>query len=65
MSNVKFVHGLDETLHCSCANCDWVGTVADLNDIVDVQERVTAGEIAPAGQCPECGALAHLDEVEG
>jgi hypothetical protein len=65
MSNVKLTYNMDETLHCVCGNCDWVGPIADLNDITDVQERVQAGEVTPAGECPECGALAHLDETNG
>jgi hypothetical protein len=32
--------------------------------VASVEERITAGEIVPAGECPDCGALAHLDEPE-
>ena len=64
MSACTFTDGLDETLPCECANCDWHGTVADVEAITDVQERVCAGETVPAGQCPECGCLAHLIETK-
>lgn len=44
-----------------CGNCDWEGTTATCNpDITDFEQRVAPGEIMPAGQCPECGALVHL-----
>jgi hypothetical protein len=42
-----------------CENCSWRGDLADTNEIDDFWERVNAGEIMPAGQCPECGALCH------
>lgn len=50
--------------HCKveCQNCDWTGTGADLDLISDFENRVVAGEIVPAGQCPVCCALAHLTE---
>ena len=50
----------------SCGNCDWTGTEDDCNEIEYFSERVTPGETMPAGECPECGALAHLvtDENE-
>ena len=44
----------------SCGNCDWTGTEDDCNEIEHLSERVGAGETMPAGECPECGALAHL-----
>mgnify|MGYP001610085038 CR=1 FL=1 len=46
---------------CSCADCGWQGPANDLDMIADIQERVDAGCEVPAGQCPECGALAYLD----
>lgn len=64
MSNVRFTTNLDPDLAVACDNCDWKGTAADVEDIVDVQERVCAGEVCPAGQCPECGAVAHLVEKD-
>lgn len=27
----------------------------------DLNQRMSANEITPAGECPECGAVAHLD----
>lgn len=47
---------------CSCQDCDWQGPASALLMVASVEERITAGEIVPAGECPECGALAHLDE---
>ena len=49
----------------SCQNCDWKGTEAKTKamDMLTIFERVSPGEIMPAGDCPECGACAHLDEA--
>lgn len=48
-----------ETL-ASCGNCGAETPVGELDMVSDIQERVMAGEVMPAGQCPKCGALAHL-----
>ena len=45
------------TTSMACQNCDWQGTEAA--PIVDYHQRVDDGEPAPAGECPECGALCH------
>ena len=46
-----------------CGNCDWTGTIEDVEvsvkSIPHLFERTMPGEIMPAGECPECGALAH------
>lgn len=44
---------------CQCNNCDWQGKSEDLQPVADVQDRVEAGCLMPAGECPECGALAY------
>jgi hypothetical protein len=59
MSNVRFLGGLPDGIQCACQDCGWEGPADDVGDIADVQERIGAGEIVPAGQCPECGALAQ------
>lgn len=43
-----------------CDNCGWVGMGEHLGPVHDIHERVEPGEICPAGECPECGALAYL-----
>lgn len=43
-----------------CDYCGWEGRGFELDSVSDIQERIYPGEICPAGQCPECGALAHL-----
>lgn len=43
-----------------CDNCDWTGTGAQLHEVADIQERLDPGGEVPAGQCPECGALAYI-----
>lgn len=55
-----FIQVEDDTAKCECGNCDWIGPAGDLEMINDIQERLTPGSIVPAGQCPECGALAYL-----
>lgn len=46
-----------------CDNCDWSGTEDDCVDAKYLHARLTPGGIVPAGECPECGALAYLTEV--
>ncbi len=47
---------------CECGDCDWEGTTNDLelSDIQDIFERIDPGSEVPAGECPECGALAYV-----
>lgn len=51
----------DEVAECG-NGCGWEGTVGELGPLRDVQERISAGEFMPAGECPECGACAHLTD---
>ena len=55
------VGNYDEMSRVSCQCCDWTGRLDDLGEIKRLHERVAPGEVMPAGECPECGALAHLD----
>jgi hypothetical protein len=52
---------------CACQGCDWTGRVDQLacqiHEIPDFFERVAEGEICPVGECPKCGAVAHLVEL--
>jgi hypothetical protein len=48
----------------TCANCDWSGTESQLRDISDFWGRVDVGGEMPAGECPECQALAYLAEED-
>lgn len=43
-----------------CGDCQWTGKGEDLAVMLEFEGRVSAGEIVPAGECPKCGALAHL-----
>jgi len=49
---------------CECANCGTRTRESDLKEIRDFGERVMPGEECPAGECPECGALAHIAESQ-
>ena len=46
-----------------CDNCNWRGTDEQLglplSEIRHLAERLDPGGIVPAGECPECGCLAH------
>ena len=54
----------DPMCGCNDAGCGWKGPARDLGcqiaQVEDFFERVAPGEIVPVGECPECGALAHL-----
>lgn len=58
MSQVMMLCNDDDAVECD--DCDWTGKGTDLDLISDFEERVSSGEIVPAGQCPKCGSLAHL-----
>ena len=47
----------------TCRECGWKGIVAHCEPIAPryLPERVAAGGVMPAGECPECGNNAMLD----
>lgn len=47
---------------CACGNCAWRGPFAAAGQIQAPEDRLTPGEEIPAGECPECGALAYLEK---
>jgi hypothetical protein len=49
---------------CYCGNCDWRGSFDGTKIIHDFEERIDPGAEVPAGECPECGALAYIDTPE-
>ena len=57
--------GRTDTYRCSCNNCGKQLTNHELSPIQDAQERLTPGEETPAGECPDCFALAFVDRCEG
>jgi hypothetical protein len=47
-----------------CQNCGLPWREQDLDEVVDIEQRVDVGEVAPVGECPDCGAVCHyLDEA--
>lgn len=60
---------MDEEQPVRCSDCDWLGTFGQIERTVyqihHLYERVSPGEIMPAGECPECEALCYVvDEAE-
>lgn len=47
-----------DTTPCECANCEWVGTIFDVEECDDV--ALTPGDQCPAGCCPLCDCLAYV-----
>lgn len=47
---------------CACQNCAWRGPLSATRPIENPGERIGVGETCPAGECPACGSLAHLDQ---
>ncbi len=45
---------------CRCDDCGRTFEQADLAAIKDIEQRLDAGGTVPAGECPECGALAYV-----
>lgn len=60
MSATDLTSNLEPDTKVQCQNCDWHGTASQLSDIDDIEQRISPGEVVPAGQCPKCDALAHL-----
>lgn len=57
----------DDKAIAVCDNCRLYCTVSELEPIRDLEQRLDAGGVVPAGQCPSCGALSYLrpDRIEG
>ena len=60
MTDILVKFDLDDGAPVECENCDWVGKAGEMDAINRLTERVAPGEIMPAGECPECGALCHI-----
>lgn len=54
----------DDDRRVACANCGWTGTELAAEPVRDFWSRVYPGEVCPAGDCPKCGALCHLEQAE-
>jgi DNA-directed RNA polymerase subunit RPC12/RpoP len=52
-----------EERRARCEDCDERFTEDQLVPADDLADRVAPGEIVPAGQCPTCGSLCHLDPM--
>lgn len=52
---------IDDDAPCHCGDCEWTGPGSDLQMVTDIQERIDPGSTVPAGECPDCGALAYTD----
>jgi hypothetical protein len=47
-----------------CENCLKTMEEDVLDEITNLRQRVAIGEPMPAGECPSCGALVHLNDKE-
>ena len=60
MDLIDFRSSTDSHVPVACGNCDWTGSMFEVQPIRDFDQRIAPGETVPAGECPKCGALAHL-----
>lgn len=47
-----------------CEECGWTGTEGEMGELEAANERVLSGELMPAGECPECGALIEVADED-
>ncbi len=45
-----------------CENCNWQGPEDELGEIQHIGQRLDPGSEVPSGECPDCGALAYIQE---
>jgi hypothetical protein len=57
-----FIDGVNDDRPCYCCNCGWEGPAKETQPIQNLTQRIDAGELVPIGECPECGALAQLEQ---
>lgn len=53
---------LADVTPCKCDNCGAVTPLSDLDPIQDPGERLSPNSPVPAGECPNCDALAYVIE---
>lgn len=51
------------TPYFTCQNCGAGWLESQLDELEDVMQRVSPGERMPDGQCPDCGAVCHYDDM--
>ena len=56
---------MPRTETATCQDCGWQGPVEDTKELRNVWDRVSPGDVMPAGECPEegCGGAAMLDDA--
>lgn len=50
-----------------CPDCDWSGTTDDIAGLLHlhhIDEHISAGELVPAGTCPECRAMIEVADAD-
>lgn len=62
MASMTFEPFVESDQVCRCDLCGWEGTAT--MPIEDPSARLDAGSEVPAGECPECGALAYVVKDE-
>ncbi len=48
-----------------CQDCEQEWGLDELHEVRHLSQRVEIGEVMPAGQCPDCGALCHETSTLG
>lgn len=51
---------IDELKWARCDNCGKKHRGDKLKPMADIDERLEAGSVVPAGECPSCGALCYV-----
>ncbi len=59
----------DDEAPCKCCNCSWKGKASDLGILSHrYTSQMVAGDVLPAGECPECGvpvyAMSEEEQLE-
>ena len=61
VAHIDFASAPDQ-IPCTCGDCGWQGMANALAAIGDCS--LTPGDASPAGRCPDCDALAYIDQPD-
>ena len=49
---------------CECGDCGLRECWDSLVDIEDIDQRINAGSVVPAGECSQCGSLSYVEPMK-